>query len=87
MIRDTAQQEAYALSRDESRLYKRLQAAKLLLLPEYQVIFRRAEFDFKNKRLLSRDGKFALQWFMKDPEGQRYLPEGVVYCLELEVAP
>lgn len=61
------------------------------LIKEYRLLFGKgASFDFDNKRIVSSDGKLALQWMLRDrpdqPESYRnqQTNQGVVRLVKLK---
>lgn len=56
------EQEAWAIAADRKLLLKRLDRAKSCLVKSLQKKFDVAHFDFENKRLESKCGKYRLQW-------------------------
>jgi hypothetical protein len=57
-----SEQCAVELALSPERLKRRLLQARRLLIPELRARFKRSHFDFPNRRLLSDDGRVALQW-------------------------
>lgn len=67
-----AEATALQISSDRASLRNRLNSAKSCLLKEYKLALRNAKFDFKNKRLRSKCGRYELQWQLRL---YPYLPE------------
>lgn len=53
---------AIAFSEDKAELKKELLATKKCLNDKYKKAFGKGKFEFDKKRLVSDDGKLALQW-------------------------
>lgn len=81
---------AKQLGDDPARLRAYLQEAKSLLYREFQVRFSKATFDAAGKRLVSDDGKLALQWRVRRRPGEPVAYEnqqtnrGDVYLVAIE---
>ena len=63
---DETREKAEAIGNDKALLKKRLMEAKSVLTAEFRHVFGVTVFDFENKRLVSWDGKYALQWKVRD---------------------
>lgn len=87
----TKEEQALAVSNSRTLLRKRINSAKTMLIKEYRLLFGKgASFDFDNKRIVSSDGKLALQWMLRDrpdqPESYRnqQTNQGVVRLVKLK---
>lgn len=56
---------AVALSENKTQLKKRLNDAKSCLTSHYNKLMQGSTFDFINKRLVSKCGKYFLQWLVR----------------------
>lgn len=56
---------AYRLGTDRKRLEYRLREARNCLVPELRAKFGRGRFNFREKRLESDCGKFAIVWRLR----------------------
>ena len=55
--------EAQAIGDSKAKLHHRLRSSAACLIESLRVLFpASAEFDFDRKRMLSTDGRYALQW-------------------------
>ena len=70
-----AREKAEAIAADRKLLKKRLNEAKSCLTTEFKHIFGATVYDFENKRIISQDGRYALQWKVREfpdkPTGYR----------------
>lgn len=79
------EEKARELAGDKTRLLRRLMGAKAVLTPINKRRMSRPFFDFENRRLVSEDGKWMLQWQLRNYPGDSIAPhnqqtsEGVVH--------
>lgn len=84
--------KARAIGEDRKALRARLLEARAVLKDEYRREFRRYRFDFANKRLVSENGLYSLQWVIRprpdQPESYRnqQTSRGSVYAVEHSIA-
>jgi len=84
------EEEAIAVAKDKRALTKRLKGSVLSLKPEYRKLFKDATVDFQKKRLVSSDGRYVMQWLVRDMPGKPESPnnqqtnQGVVTFYDLE---
>lgn len=71
----TTEQMAIAIGNSRTKLRARLLRALSILNSVIRAGFRNARFDFEGKRLISDNGKVALQWHVRDLPDQ---PESYV---------
>lgn len=57
--------KAVAVSNNKSQLKQRLARAKSCLNDYYSKLMQNSVFDFENKRLVSKCGKYMLQWLVR----------------------
>jgi hypothetical protein len=69
----TNEQKALKVAASKTQLRKRLNDAKSVLTDGVRERFKNPTFDFEGKRLISDDGKIALQWLTRPYPDQ---PEG-----------
>ena len=60
------EEKAYAMRNSRTALRKQLMEAKAVLKTQYNKRFKKNIFDFDNARLVSDDGKLALQWRLRE---------------------
>ena len=86
----SVEDKARAVGESKSKLLKRLNSARSVLSPPLRKKFGKGTFDFAKKRLISDDGKAALQWKVRDkpdePESYNNQQTGVGSVSVVKVA-
>ena len=81
---------AHDVGNDRTALRKRLQFARSILTDESTECFGHGVYDFERKRLVSDDGRIALQWLLRpdpllpDSYGNQQTSTGCVMIIRVE---
>lgn len=89
-ILDSTEQQAVELSKDKKALRQRLMQARYVLRDDHRKLFRKRRFQFSKKRMVSDDGKLALQWRVRHSPNEpisyhnQQTSRGTVVCINIE---